>query len=1060
MNFSESLKITTLGGLSITRGEQPVEGLVSRKVEALLVYLAYEQREHPRELLAELLWDDLTPERAMGNLRTALSNLQTSIPGCLVATRQTVTFSAEIPCWLDAVALMRVLEISDGASSPAAIEDIENALHLYQGDFLAGFRLRDGRNFERWMMNEAERIRAKVMLALPRLLQAALHSGRYSSGIDHGRRLLTLDPLSEEGQRGLMSAYAYSGQRALALKQYENYVALLREELHIDPPPEITRLYKQIQSNEPLTPPLSPEETLPAVTVAKPAVVRLPSVSTPFIERPTEIQQIVERLTNPDCRLLTIVGPGGIGKTRLAIQAASKFAMQFPDGIYFVPLASTQAEEFIPLEIAGVLQLSMQSADEPRRVLIDYLANKNLLLVLDNFEHLIDSAGLVSDILDAAPSVKILVTSREWLNLQGEWLLPVDGMEVPQTVHNALQYSAVQLFAACAARIQPRFVLENELDSVIKICQAVEGMPLSIELAATWLRVIPASEIAQQIDVRFLSTGVRNIPERHRSIQAVFDYSWRLLSTEEADALTKLSVFRGPFSRTAAMRVAAADMGILAALVEKSLIRRFDKNACDMHELLRQYAFDQLSSAGAMIQTQDAHLNYYVSLTADPDARLHGEQQIAWLDQLEQEHENLRAALTWALESGTPDSLNAGLEIGGAVWEFWLMRGHIAEGRGWLDRLLSATRGIISKARGHVTQGAGYLTWIQGDSDKAEALHREGLEIRRIINDKAGMGGSLSNLGVIAWGRGDFKAAREFYEQALAARREANYRIGMASVLTNLSLLLQDQGEYRDAITYATEALELFNELDDLQGKSLILLNVGAMNYDRGDWAAARKVQEEALELTRALGDRRMIGALLQNLGQTVLSLGDPALARKYLTESLELVTESGDKTQLGLVRRIQARLALTERRYATATEQIHESLSLFREVKAEVYRGQAMITLGDISRSKGEYAQAEATYKEALAILASTKNHQSITEALYRLAGIAQIQGNLSRAAVLLGAGDKLAQRIEISFPDEQLHLNRTQLSTEALIPLVQQGAGMDQEALLQFIGDAHPTA
>ncbi len=1058
MDTPEPLKIVTLGKLSIVRGAGPVTGLVSRKVEALFVYLAYERREYPREMLAELLWDELTTERALGNLRTALSNIQAHLPDYLLTSRQTVMANPAKAVWFDALELMRVLDVSE-APFPAA-DDLEKALALYQGDFLAGFHLRDELNFERWMIGEAERLRGKMSMVLPRLIDAALDQARYPVAIDHARRLLTLDPLSEDGHRGLMMAFAYAGQRALALKQYELCVRVLHDELHTAPEAETTRLFSQIQNDQFSTPP-SAASAAPLDIESKPPVIRLPTMPTPFIERPTELGQITDRLANPDCRLLTIVGPGGTGKTRLAIQAAAACGRRFKDGIYFVPLASIPSEAFLVLEIAGVLGLAFGNTDEPRRTLLDYLSERQQLLVLDNFEHLIESGGLIADILSGAPGVKLLVTSREWLNLLGEWVLPIDGMAYPDaSAPDASGYSAIRLFAACAARIQPRFLLKDELDAVIAICKAVEGMPLSIELAATWLRAIPAVEIAKQISVKFLSTGARNLPERHRSVQAVFDYSWQLMTATEATILMKLAVFRGSFSRAAAIEVAGASLLSLASLLEKSLIRRLDEHSFDMHELLRQYAFDHLADAGQVELTRDAHLAYYVAYTADPDARVHGQKQIEWLDQLEHDHENLRAALTWALECGAETALMAGLDIGGSVWEFWLMRGHISEGRGWLDRLLAATPGLISDARGKVTQGAGYLTWIQGDSDRAEAIHREGLAIRRALGDKAGMGGSLSNLGVIAWGRGDFKAARDFYEQALTARREANYRIGMASVLTNLSLLLQDQAEYRDAIAYATEALSLFTELDDLQGKALVLFNIGSMTYDRGDWASARKLQEEALTVTRALGDRRMIGALLQNLGYTVLSLGDRVLARKLLAESFELVTESGDKTQLALVKLNQAKLAMLERHFAAARDLVNESLALFGELKAEVYRGQALITLGDILRVDSSAVRAVNAYRDAFANLAQTQNQRTFAESVLRLAGMAQAQSDLKGAGLLLAVVDKLTAQLDITFPDELLYIDRAalyrSLSSTDRQRFATQAAAMDRAALVAFVDGA----
>jgi len=1056
MNVTSFLNIRTLGGLSISREDQPIQGLVSRKVEALLVYVAYVGREVPRESLATLFWDELSSERAMGNLRTALSNLQMQIPDCLVLSRQTAMFNPDMPLWFDALEMTHVLDILTSPSM--AVEQLEKALSLYQGDFLSGFRVRDCQNFERWMVQEAEHIRTRVLKAFARLTKDSLTKGHFTTAIDYGRHMVSLDPLSEEGQRGLMLALAYSGQRTMALRQYDSYARLLRKEVDAAPEAETTQLYREIQ-NQQLTAPSSAlqKSVFPLVHI-KTSPNRLLVAATPFIERSTELQQVTERLINPDCRLLTITGAGGSGKTRLALQTGAVCTEQFPDGIFFVSLASTQFEASIPLHIAKALQLSFQSTDEGAKVLLDYLTNRHLLLILDNFEHLINAAGLMADILHAAPQVKVLVTSRERLNLQGEWVVSIDGMQVP-TPHapDAAHYSAIQLFAACAARVQPRFSLEDELGAVINVCQSVEGMPLSIELAATWLRVMTTAEIAQQISVQFLSSGQRDAPERHRSIQATFDYSWRLLSSAEAQYMMRLSVFRAPFSRAAAEHVAGMGVWILGSLLEKSLIRRFGINDYDIHELLRQYAFSHLCDTNEMINARDSHLAFYVTFTADPDNRVHGQHQTEWLDELEQEHDNLRAALIWALERATEKSLQDGLNLGASLWEFWLMRGHISEGRQWLDRLLAATPGMITEARGNVTQGAGYLTWIQGDSDQAEAIHNEGLAIRRALNDKAGIGGSLSNLGVIAWGRGDFTAARAFYEDALVARREVNYQIGIASVLSNLALLLKDQGAFKEAITYAGEALVLFTKLDDLQGKAFILFNIGSMTYSCGDWARALILQEEALTFTRALGDQRMTGALLQEIGQTLLSLGNSVLARQYLDESLTLITKSGDKTQLGLIKRNQAKLAVIEGEFVQARSLIQASLDLFTEVKANDYRGQALITLGDVFRAENALPQAERAYRDAFALLSATKNQQAIAETVFRLAANAQAQQNPSRAVILFTIADQLIKHLDIVTPDRLNYVDvdilRQTLLPETFTEILAIATDMDSATLAEYI-------
>jgi len=1013
------LKIYTLGRLSILRGDQSVTGFISRKVEALLVYLAFHRREHSREILAELLWEDLTQARALGNLRTALSNLQSLLADYIVATRQTVMINPDCECWMDALELATVLKSTEGNLTSASARQLEKALDRYEGEFLAGFHLREGQGFESWRFLEAETLHRQVIDALMRLAQYALHHGNFSAGIDHARRALGFDPLSEVAHRTLMQLLARSGQRGAALAQYETCVRVLREELDIAPEPETTRLYAQIQT-----------EQITSQPAAKRATLRIPIPATPFVQRPVEIKQIDERLENPGCRLLTIVGAGGIGKTRLALQVAAAHAGAYRDGIYFVSLASVSSGEFLPLEIARSLRFSLQGAEDPRDELIRFLAPREVLLVLDNFEHLVESAALLSDILQSAPGVRVLATSRIWLNLQEEWVLPVDGMAYPPAVTpGAVNFDAVRFFAACAQRVRPRFSLQNELAHVVKICQAVEGIPLCIELAATWLRAIPASEIAHHIDVKFLSASTRNLPDRHRSVRAVFDYSWKLLSSAETAVMMKLSVFEGAFESGAATRVADATLPILASLVEKSQIRLVDDCYYDMHDLLRQYAFEHLTESRGADATRDRLLEYYVWLVRDPDSLIHGQQQTEWLDRLDREHDNLRTAIRWSMEKGTPEARQLGLALGAAIWEFWLMRGHISEGRKWLDQILAATENEISKDRGAATQGAGYLAWIQGEYDRAEALHKEGLEIRRAIDDKAGMGGSLSNLGVIAWSRGEFDQARRYYEQALAARREANYTIGVASVLTNLSLLLQDQSEYADAMTYAQEAWDTFQELNDLQGSVHVLFNMGAMTYDQGDYERARSLQEQALERVHELGDQRIMGALLQNLGQTLISLGEYQQAHTYLDESLALVSQVGDKQHIALAKKNMARLAFCEGRMEDARALLSESLELFRSLKVDVYYAQALILLGDIRRQNHEYADAGSAYREALTILVKARNQATIAEAIYCLGGLAFQRGDAFRAAVLLAYADTLAARYGLRFPNKPERIDRAVL-------------------------------
>lgn len=385
------------------------------------------------------------------------------------------------------------------------------------------------------------------------------------------------------------------------------------------------------------------------------ATPTLPSHSTPFVGRERELRELSDMLTDPVCRLLTIFGPGGIGKTRLTIETAAQNQPLFPDGVVFVPLQPLLAADEIPSAIAAVLALQLMGRDNPLAQMLNYLRDKHMLLVLDNMEHLLDGSDLLSTMLAAAPGLKLLVTSRELLNLQEEWLYPLDGLDIPadHTAADLSRNSAVQLFVERARRVRRDFALAAERDSVVRICQLVEGLPLAIELAAVWTKTLPCAVIAAEIgrNLAFLATSLRNVPERHRSMRATFDQSWGLLTEEQRQVFQRLAVFRGGLAHDAAEQVAGASLPILATLVEKSLVRHEPGGRYHLHELLRQYAEEHLRALPEMAhQTQQAHSSYYMALLAEQRVPITGGDQLAALAHIGCEFENMRVAWRWAVD--------------------------------------------------------------------------------------------------------------------------------------------------------------------------------------------------------------------------------------------------------------------------------------------------------------------------------------------------------------------------------------------------------------------------
>ena len=379
----------------------------------------------------------------------------------------------------------------------------------------------------------------------------------------------------------------------------------------------------------------------------------LPRQTTLFVGREQEILDIINRLNNPLCQLLTFVGPGGIGKTRLALEVARRIGDWYADGVYFVALQPLRSAAYIPSAIVHALGLPVHENDDPLQQLISYLHDRRILLILDNFEHLRDGVGLVAEIIVAAPDVRLLVTSREALNLHEEWQWTVRGLRFPEATSgdDIEAYGAVQLFAERARKILPEFILADHLAAVTRICQLVEGSPLAIEMAANWTKTLPCDVIADAIqnDIDFLTSREQNIPERHRSMRAVYNHSWRQLSEEERSVFEKLSVFRGGFTREAAEQVAGATLATLAALVDKSFLRQDATGRYDMHELLRQYGAEQLASFGAAAVADDKHAAYFADVLTQCEAELKSDRQLSALNKIEADFENIRAAWFYAV---------------------------------------------------------------------------------------------------------------------------------------------------------------------------------------------------------------------------------------------------------------------------------------------------------------------------------------------------------------------------------------------------------------------------
>lgn len=923
------LTLNVLGELQALIDDVPVQSFESDKVRALLAYLAVEaDRSHRRQTLVGLLWPDNLEEVARHNLRQALFNLRlvlgdhTARPPYLLITRDAIQFNresdhsldlAQFNTYFDAWERTRNLEKEDAIVS---VSDLEEMVRLYRGEFLQHFYIEDTTEFEDWIVVQREALRQRVMSALTYLANNAEQHADYEGARRHALRQLELDPWREEVHCQIMRVLALDGQRSAALAQYENCRKVLAAELGVEPSTTTRDLYEQIRSGT-----LKRKEASPSPIPSAP-IHNLPVPLTPFVGREQELVDLTRLIASPECRCITLVGPGGIGKTRLALQAAEQHKNEFAQGSAFISLASVASTEAVIPAIANGIGFAFYGPTDPKIQLLQYLREKQMLLVVDNAEHLLAEspqqgtiADLLIEILQGASQVKLLVTSREALNLQGEWPFEIQGLAFPRVeqADGVEEYSAVALFAQRARRANLGFEMNTESKTeVARLCRLVEGMPLAIELAATWVKLLSPAEISNEIEqsLDFLNTSMRDLPERHRSMRAVFDHSWQMLSAEEKHVLGRLSVFRGGFQRQAGERVAGASLSILSSLVMRSLLRRTATGRYDLHELIRQYAASKLAEESRELhEAQEQHSLYYLGLLEEKYAKLRSSQQKEALSELTVEMDNIRAAWDWSVAHQKITPLVPTSEY---LW--WLLELHnwFKEGELTFWKTAEALRADIPNAG---SDAAGlqvavnamlahyaYFRFRQGKSEEAYAILAPCSAFLRTSAAPRPAMYSSWYFGIVCWELGKFAESQESLQESLRLAQQHKVALYEAGASEFLGIILHEQGEYPKARHYLKEAYDISCWIGDPSLTAHMISYLSRTMRMLGEYREAEELLRESLRIGREIGYRSGTGLALDALGQVTYAQGKHEQAQELFAESVSLFREIGDSYRLSRI--------------------------------------------------------------------------------------------------------------------------------------------------------------
>lgn len=1035
---ASSFKLYLLGASRLECDGMPA-AIDRRKALALLAYLALTRQTHRRDAIACLLWPDSGQSTARANLRHTLVILKQVLgDDSLAIARESVGIRQDATLWVDTLHFQALLVACRTHGHPPdlvcpdCLPLLTKAVAAPTEQFMAGFSLTDCPAFDDWQRSQQQQLSQALRDALDRLVGYFIEKEDYKAAIEHAQHRLALDTFDEASHRQLMQLYGWSGQQGLALRQFEQCTALLANELGISPSAETVGLMGAIQAGQTTARTDHPHAADSHLQQARVENVwrraetpwhNLPVRLPVLIGRDHDLQALQEMLQRNDVNLVTLLGPGGVGKTQLSLRIASTLLNHFADGVFIISLAALREPKLVISALAQTWNLQPQNNRPLVESVQRYLRDKQMLLILDNFDHLMEAAPLVSELLANCSYLRIVVTSRELLNVRGEHIFSVAPLSLPKqgqslSLTKIAEAGAVQLFVQRAQAITPDFVLdESNAVDVVEICTHLDGLPLAIELVVARIRLLPPRILRQRLlgpnasAFELLQGGARDAPARHRTLKSAIAWSYELLTAAEQRLFRLLAVFVGGCTLEAVEHiselsgVAGSDSVLdgLASLVNKSLIQQTEQpdgaSRFSLLAMIREFVLEQLQANHDFDEATRAHAETYVAFAELAVPALSGPDHLAWIARLNADLNNCRAALHWVISH---QHAELALRLAGVLWSYWLERGYYGEGRQFLVATLQ----------------------LDGATTRTPARAR-----------------ALTGLGVLSRAQGDMVEARAALEEAVSICREQGDKRGLAVALEKLV-----EGCFLDlnlpqVYQLYTEAVDLYEHVNDWAGATRIRQQVGFEKYHVGDYDAALAIFEEVLATFRAQQHDAELGLVLLNVGRALFQQQKFAAANQRFFEALSSGEARGDRSLMGHVRYFLGRTAYYQAEYEKAKTFLEESLLINRAIGTRAYGiSFPLAFLSAIALHRGNVRGAQTMLSESLSLAYQERHEYAIALLLPFCASLAVILGEHAYAIQLVAAGRSLYDQLGVYLPpNDQAAFDQPLAAARQLLPPAQ---------------------